>query len=206
MMLSKIQYISQGKSRREQEHYILQALSAGVDWVQVRWKDAPADELLQLSRYTREACRTYGAICIINDHISIAKEVDADGVHLGLDDAPVAEAKQLLGADKIIGGTANTVADIQQRIDEGCDYIGVGPYRFTTTKQRLSPLLRPEGYRKIIAHFAQQGITLPPIYAIGGIGLEDLAVIKHIGVYGVALSGLISQHPSSIAQLKKCLA
>ncbi len=122
----------------------------------------------------------------------IARTLDADGVHLGLDDMPVAEARSILGAGKIIGGTANTYEDVLQRVGEQCDYAGLGPFRFTTTKAQLSPVLGLTGFQDIMASLSAAGIAIP-VYAIGGILSEDLEALMGTGIYGIALSGLITR-------------
>lgn len=204
-MLSKLQYISQGKSALEQENNIRKALDNGADWIQIRWKNGGESERLALSEKVLNLCQTYKAVCIINDAIAIAKAIDADGVHLGLKDEAIEKARTILGNDKIIGGTANTVADIIQRTKEGCDYIGLGPFRFTTTKENLSPILGLEGYQNIIQILKEQSIQSPPIYAIGGIELSDIGAIKATGIYGIALSGIITGQPQLISQIKTIL-
>jgi thiamine-phosphate pyrophosphorylase len=135
----------------------------------------------------------YKATLIINDHADIAKAVDADGVHLGLQDMPVIEAKKIIGEHKIIGGTANTFEHVIQRYNEGCHYVGVGPFRFTTTKEKLSPVLGLEGYDMLIKKQDAQGISLP-IYAIGGIIPDDMEALMQTGIYGIAVSGTITNH------------
>ena len=105
---------------------------------------------------------------------------------------PVSEAKKIIG-DKIIGGTANTLSDVLKRVDEGCSYIGLGPFRFTTTKEKLSPVLGLEGYEKIMNELELRQIQML-VYAIGGIVLEDIRAIMETGVYGVAVSGIITNH------------
>lgn len=201
-MLSKLQYISQGVNAEEQERNILKALLNGADWIQVRWKNTDDRSLEKLCIKIRNYCREFGAQCIINDHVSIAKAIDADGVHLGLADTLVAEARNILGNNKIIGGTANTIEDIKQRIDENCDYIGLGPFRFTSTKEKLSPILGLEGYKNIFKHFQEQQISLPPVFAIGGIQVEDINALKDVGLYGVAVSGLIAKNPELVSTIK----
>lgn len=205
-MYSKLQYISQGTNAAEQIRNIREALEAGCNWIQLRFKNASTEEIKVLAKQVKEMCLSYTATFIINDHPLIAKEIKADGVHLGLQDMPVAEAKKIIG-DKIIGGTANTLSDVLKRVDEGCSYIGLGPFRFTTTKEKLSPVLGLEGYKKIMDELEQRQIKLP-VYAIGGIGLEDIQAIMQTGVYGVAVSGIITNHPDKkllIQQLNKFL-
>ena len=124
--------------------------------------------------------------------IEIAQKADADGVHLGLTDDSVAEARKALGPSKIIGGTANTLEDVLQRIAEKCDYVGLGPLRFTPTKEKLSPLLGFEGYQRIAKELESAGLSIP-IYAIGGIVQNDVELLKKTGIYGIAVSGMISE-------------
>ncbi|CDS92247.1 thiamine phosphate synthase [Sphingobacterium faecium] len=204
-MFSKIQYISQGNTALEQETNIRNALQAGADWIQLRWKEGNEDQLLTLAVCIKQLCFQYGAKLIINDHVHIAKAIDATGVHLGLTDSSIRDARLLLGSKKIIGGTANSLSDVQQRIAEKCDYIGLGPLRFTSTKEKLSPLLGYTGYQEIIQNLRTQGTDHPPIFAIGGILLEDMTLLQEMGIYGVALSGLITKKPQLIQELKNKL-
>lgn len=190
-MFHKLQYISQGATADIQLSYIQKALDAGCSWIQLRWKDQPEAALLELAYQVKEQCDQYQAALIINDHAAIVNAVDADGLHLGLTDMPVAEARQIIGPGKVIGGTANTMDDIRQRATEQCDYIGLGPFRFTTTKAKLSPVLGTAGYRSVTKAMAIESINIP-IYAIGGIQAEDLSDLMDTGIYGIALSGLIS--------------
>ncbi|WP_312747450.1 thiamine phosphate synthase [Sphingobacterium multivorum] len=204
--MERLQYISQGKTLREQKNNMLKALDAGAKWIQIRWKEAEEKDLYALAEEIRQACSEFGASCIINDHPSLAAAVDADGVHLGLDDCSVAAARHLLGAGKIIGGTANSFANVKQRISEHCDYIGLGPFNYTTTKQKLSPLLGIAGYENIIQQVRREGLPPIPIFAIGGISqLEDIQHLLEIGVYGVALSGIVTKTPNIVSSINKIL-
>ncbi|SIQ42757.1 thiamine phosphate synthase [Chryseobacterium sp. RU33C] len=203
--MEKLQYISQGNTFREQELCVRKALDNGVKWVQVRWKNAPENELIKLCEISKQLCSEYQAVCIINDHVQIAREIDADGVHLGLNDSAVKDARLILGENKMIGGTANTLSDVIQRIKESCDYIGLGPLRFTTTKEKLSPVLGFEGYQHIIDGLREKSIDVPKIFAIGGVTLEDILPLQEIGIYGIAVSGLITKQPSIINELKKVM-
>ncbi|MCW3160935.1 thiamine phosphate synthase [Chryseobacterium oryctis] len=203
--MEKLQYISQGFTREEQELNIRKALDNGVKWVQVRWKEASDEELINLCESSKKLCLEYQATCIVNDSVQMAKEVDADGVHLGLEDLSIQIARYILGENKIIGGTANTILDVLQRIDEQCDYIGLGPLRFTSTKDHLNPILGFEGYQKIIEKLKNKSIEIPKIYAIGGVIWEDVEQLQEIGVYGVAVSGQITNKPSIVNEFKKIL-
>lgn len=203
--MEKLQYISQGNTIQEQELCIRKALDNGIKWVQVRWKNAPENELIHLCEISKQLCSQYQSVCIINDHVHLAKEIDADGVHVGLNDIAVEDARLILGQNKMIGGTANTLSDVIRRINESCDYIGLGPLRFTTTKEKLSPVLGFEGYRKIVTGLQEQSIDIPKIFAIGSVTLEDILPLQEIGIYGVAVSGLITKQPSIINELKKVM-
>ncbi|MCW1964201.1 thiamine phosphate synthase [Chryseobacterium viscerum] len=203
--MEKLQYISQGNTLHEQELCIRKVLDNGIKWVQVRWKNAPENELINLCEISKQLCSEYQSVCIINDHVQIAKEIDADGVHLGLNDSAIEEARLILGENKIIGGTANTLSDVIQRIKESCDYIGLGPLRFTTTKEKLSPVLGFEGYQAIIDGLREKSIDIPRIFAIGSVTLEDILPLQGIGIYGVAVSGLITKQPTIINELKKVM-
>ncbi len=203
--MEKLQYISQGNTRKEQEFNIQNALDNGIQWIQVRWKNAPQNELARLCEVSRKLCSEYGAVLIINDHIQLAKEADADGVHLGLNDTSTEEARLILGDHRIIGGTANTIHNVLQRMNESCDYIGLGPLRFTATKEKLSPVLGFEGYREIIKNLEEKALEIPKIFAIGSVTLEDVLPLRQIGIYGVAVSGVITGQPALIREFKKAV-
>nr|WP_314492957.1 thiamine phosphate synthase [uncultured Chryseobacterium sp.] len=203
--MEKLQYISQGLTKADQELNIRKALDHGVKWIQVRWKNAPENELITLCEISKKMCSDNQAVCIINDHIQMAKDIDADGVHLGLKDDSVQTARYLLGENKIIGGTANTISDILQRMNEPCDYIGLGPLRFTSTKEQLSPVLGFEGYEKMIGELKSGSLEIPKIFAIGGVVLEDVELLRKIGIYGVAVSGQITHQHSLIRKFKTAM-
>lgn len=190
---------------QELELNIRKALDNGIKWVQIRWKNAPENELISLCETSKQLRSEYQSVCIINDNVQLAKKIDADGVHLGLSDGSINEARLILGKNKIIGGTANTISDVLQRIEESCDYIGLGPLRFTSTKEKLSPVLGFEGYQGIISHLKEKTVEIPKIFAIGGVTLEDIQSLQEAGIYGVAVSGQITNEPSIINEFKKAM-
>lgn len=190
---------------QEQELNIRKALDNGIKWVQIRWKNGPENELISLCETSKQLCSEYQSVCIINDNVQLAKKIDADGVHLGLSDGSINEARLILGENKIIGGTANTISDVLQRIEESCNYIGLGPLRFTSTKEKLSPVLGFEGYQGIINHLKEKTVEIPKIFAIGGVTLEDIQPLQEAGIYGVAVSGQITNEPSIINEFKKAM-
>lgn len=187
-MISTLHYISQPHHIEN----IRSACEAGCRWIQLRIKDAPEGTILQEALAAKAICDTYGATLIINDHPHIAKAIGADGVHVGKKDMTVAAARQITGNNMIVGGTANTLADILQHVKDGASYVGVGPYRFTTTKQQLSPILGLAGINAIMQQLQARGIDIPVI-AIGGILAEDLPALVATGIHGIAVSGLITQ-------------
>lgn len=181
------------------------ALEGGCRWIQLRMKDASPEEVEQEALRVQALCRTYHATFIIDDHVELVKKLHADGVHLGKHDMPVVEARRLLGNGFIIGGTANTFDDVKMHYEAGADYIGGGPFRFTTTKKNLSPILGLEGYRRIVSQMKEAGINLP-IVAIGGITREDIPAILQTGVTGVALSGTILRADNPTEETRRILA
>ena len=161
------------------EEEIRQAVDGGCRWVQLRMKDATRDEIVATAKRAKEICA---------DVVDIAKELQLDGVHLGKNDMHPDEAREILGGDFIIGATANTFDDVQALRHLDIDYIGLGPLRFTATKQKLSPVLGLDGYRDIIARMKDASINLP-VVAIGGITIADIEDVMATGVRGIAVSG-----------------
>jgi len=186
-----LQYISQGNTTEEHIQNIQKVCKAGVRWVQLRLKDTDMATYLHAAIEVRNICDQFGAIMIVNDNIDVAKIAMADGVHLGLNDANPKEARVALGDNFIIGGTANTIKDCLQHINDGVDYIGLGPFRHTTTKKKLSPVLELEGYHKIISELRIQNNEVP-VVGIGGITEQDIPQIMETGIFGIAVSGMLT--------------
>ena len=165
-------------------------LEGGCRWVQLRMKGATDEEVLRTGRDVAACCRACGATFILDDRVALVGLLGADGVHLGKNDMPMAEARRILGPGRIIGATANTFDDIARAAADGADYIGLGPFRFTRTKSNLSPILGLEGYCTILDRCRREGITLP-VVAIGGITAADIADLCATGIGGIALSGAL---------------
>ena len=189
--MHKIQYISQGNTANEHFDNCKNVLEAGGKWIQLRMKKFSSQEVKETALRVQLICKDFEAIFILNDNVKLTKEIDADGVHLGLTDTTISKALEQLDENKIVGGTANTYEDVVQRINEGCDYIGLGPFRFTKTKDNLSPTLGLEGYKTLIDRLTEEQLQIP-IIAIGGIEIEDISSILMTGVQGVALSSVLS--------------
>lgn len=185
-----LQFITDGQPD-EIPSQVKAALQGGVRWVQLRMKDATPDEMISMAKKIQPLCKEFGATFIVNDKPEVAAACSADGVHLGKEDMPPAEARKLLGKDAIIGATANTLDDVIRLSKEPIDYLGIGPYRFTGTKKKLAPVLGLEGYKSIFDGMKAHGITLPYV-TIGGIKAEDIAALAAIGATGFAVSGAIA--------------
>lgn len=192
MKISKLHYISQELEGKSHSMLIEEACRAGAGWVQLRMKNKSWEEALKIAQEVRKICTDYQAKLIVNDHVIIARDVNADGVHLGKTDMEPSKAREILGDGFIIGGTANTIGDIRALQKAKVDYIGLGPFRFTTTKENLSPILGLEGYRELLAQCKVDNNEIPVI-AIGGIQVEDLETLMTTGIHGVAVSGLINK-------------
>ena len=196
-----IQFISHYSERYSYLDSIQLALEGGCRWIQLRMKDATDDEVRPIAVEAQKLCRAYGAKFIIDDCVALVRELGADGVHLGKNDMPIREARQILGPDFIIGGTANTFEDAKAHYEASANYIGCGPFRFTTTKQKLAPVLGLDGYRHIIQQMRAANITIP-VVAIGGITKDDIPAILQTGITGIALSGTVLRADDPIAEMK----
>ena len=188
------------------------AVNAGVRWVQLRIKDQTRDQIRPIAIEALQFCKANDTKLIINDDVILAAEIGADGVHLGQTDMPATHARQIIGPDAIIGLTANTLEHLQQQHElnsttQTINYIGLGPFRFTQTKAKLSPVLGLAGYQQIMEEYRNQPSV--PIIAVGGIQLEDLSDLFQTKIYGVAISGAITNAPNKqqyIQQLKQIIA
>lgn len=196
-----VQFISHYSERYSYLDSIQLALEGGCRWIQLRMKDALDEEVRPIAIEAQKLCRHYNATFIIDDRVALVRELGADGVHLGKNDMPIREARQILGPDFIIGGTANTFEDAKAHYEASADYIGCGPFRFTTTKKKLAPVLGLDGYRHIIQQMRAANINIP-VVAIGGITKDDIPAILQTGITGIALSGTVLRADDPIAEMK----
>lgn len=191
------------------------ALEGGCRWIQLRMKDVSETILEHHALIIQEMCKEYGATFIIDDNVFLAKKINADGVHLGKNDMPITEARRILGDDCIIGATVNTFEDILKITNSlsstansqrpMVNYFGCGPFRFTQTKQKLSPILGIEGYKEIVKKKLEQNIDIP-IVAIGGIANADIPHILETGIDGIALSSSILRAENPIEEMKNIVS
>jgi len=172
-------------------------LAAGVPLLQLRVKQEPTRRHVELARAVNALAQRHGARLIINDRADIAALVDAAGVHLGQDDLPVAAARQILGAGKIIGYSTHTVAQAEAAAgDAVADYIGFGPLYLTTSKHRPDPVQGLAGLRQVRAR-----VSLP-IVAIGGITADTMADVLAAGADAVAMIGAITRADDVIGTVR----
>ena len=199
-----LQFISHYSERYSYLDSIRLALAGGCKWIQLRMKDATDDEVRPIAVAAQQLCREAGATFIIDDRVALVRELHADGVHLGKNDMPIREARRILGPDFIIGGTANTFDDVKLHYESSADYIGCGPFRFTTTKQKLAPVLGLDGYRSIVSQMRAADINIP-IVAIGGITEDDIPAILATGITGIALSGTVLRADNPVQKMNEIL-
>jgi len=187
--ISKLHYITTSAALTEK------ACMGGVDWIQLRLKNISYADYYTVAKEVQAICRDFGATFIINDNVALAMDVDADGVHIGKQDMAPDVTRTLIGERFIIGATANTVEDIIKLSSMPVNYIGLGPFRFTNTKQNLSPVIGIDGYKKIFTELTEKNVQYPPLVGIGGIMVNDMNELMTTGLYGVAVSGAITDHP-----------
>ena len=185
MYLGGLCFISGSRtSWRSCENTVLEALKAGVRWIQYRNKDGSRREIFRESVNLRKITRDFNTMLIINDHADIALAADADGVHLGQDDLPLKEARKIIGRDKIIGISTHNLDEAIDAGRSGADYIGFGPIFHTITKDAGSPKgISLLGEIKNKVHI--------PVVAIGGINLENAGSVFETGADAIAVSSAI---------------
>ena len=203
--MTDIQFITHFTKKISYEDSAALALQGGCRWIQLRMKEAEKEEIIETAHKVRALCDEFGAKLILDDHVELVKETRADGVHLGNNDMPICQARKLLGKNYIIGGTANTFEDVKRIYEEGANYVGCGPFRYTTTKKNLSPILGTAGYAYILQRMKAEKISIP-IVAIGGIGYADIPKLKEIGINGIAISGSILRAADPIAEMKRMIS
>ncbi|WP_117880969.1 thiamine phosphate synthase [Aureibaculum luteum] len=201
MIIPKLHYISQGITPAAHLEHIQKACTSGSELVQLRLKNISEKKYLKFAEEAREITAHFQTRLIINDNYKIAKAVKADGVHLGKTDASATEARKHLYTWQLIGGTANTVQDCEALLAKEVDYISLGPFRFTTTKENLPSVLGLDGYTTLLKALK----TETPIIGVGGITTADVADILATGIAGIAVSEAITKDFNTIRTFNQLL-
>ncbi len=168
-----------------------EAVRGGVTVVQLRGKNLSSRDLLELGLRAADLLARVGVPLLINDRVDIALACGATGVHLGQEDMPVQEARRILGPDRLIGVSVNTVQESLRAEQEGADYVGAGPVHVTATKATALAVLGPEGIGRI-----KRAVRIP-VVAIGGIGTANAAALAAAGADGIAVVSAILGAPDA---------
>lgn len=176
------------------------AAEAGVRLFQYRDKTASASEAYRRALGLRRAAAEAGALFFVNDRCDLALAVDADGVHLGQDDMPLALARTILGPEKIVGLSTHCEADVIQAMAGGADYIGFGPIFQTGSKRDHEPVVGIDGLKRI------RRLTQLPVFAIGGITADRIAPVLAAGADGVAVISAIIGAPDVGSAVRSCIS
>ena len=185
-----LQFITHPSEKYSIAEEVQMAIEGGCRWIQLRMKDASDEEVRNVALEIIPMCQETDTFLIIDDRVELVNELRVSGVHLGKEDMDPMQAREILGPHAIIGVTANTAADIIKFKGKDVDYVGLGPFRFTTTKKNLAPEIGLEGYTEIVKDVRAAGVELP-IVAIGGITEDDVKPLRATGVNGIAMSGAI---------------
>lgn len=199
-----LQFITNESDKYSIAEEVQMAIEGGCRWVQLRMKDATDEEVRETALELIPMCQETDTFLVINDRVNVVNDLKVSGVHLGKDDMNPLEARELLGPHAIIGITANTAADIIKYKGKDIDYVGVGPFRFTTTKKNLAPELGLDGYKAIVDEVRTAGIELP-LVAIGGITIDDIESLMATGIQGIAMSGAIINAPDPMLYTSKVM-
>ncbi|CAB4913179.1 unannotated protein [freshwater metagenome] len=164
------------------------ALAGGVDVFQLRAKDAPDEELLEAARVARALCDTHGALFFLNDRPELVGSAAADGAHVGQDDVSIARARELAGAEALIGRSTHSPEQVDGAHVDGADYLGVGPVHATPTKPGRTPV-----GLDLVAYAA--GAATLPWFAIGGLDAGGVDAVLAAGATRIAVVRAITQAP-----------
>ncbi len=188
----RIQFITSVSEGLNHIEATRKACEAGIKWIQYRNKDASPAKLWEETLKIKAICKEFNTVLIINDNPDLAFESNSDGVHLGKEDVSVEEARNLIGDKFIIGSSCNNIDDIIRAQYDGANYVGLGPFRMTKTKNNLNPVLGKTGFEKVMNSYLKNKLSIP-VYAIGGVNADDVDFFLSIGVYGVAVSSTITE-------------
>jgi thiamine-phosphate pyrophosphorylase len=193
----RLQFLTLDAAPRAHREQARAALEGGVRWIQLRAKHLPPEAWVAEAVAIAELCRDFGAVFVVNDSPEVALRAEADGVHLGGDDASPAAARALLGEFAIVGVTLNEPAHVARFAGVRVDYAGVGPFRHTLSKQKLAAVHSPDSLAGLIAAAAPL-----PCFAIGGVTAADWSAVRALGAHGIAVSGAIALADDPISAAK----
>lgn len=172
------------------------AIKGGADTIQFRQKTGPIREIIRQAQEVREVTAAHGIPLIVNDRLDVALACRADGLHLGQSDMPMELARDILGKEFIIGGSANSKEEIKFCLRAEVDYIGIGPVFPTGSKDDASPALGLDGFKAIA------GELYTPVVAIGGVTSENIPALYEAGTFGVAVISAVCCQPDPAAAAK----
>ena len=185
----KIYLVTDEKACLGKDFYncIEEAIKGGVRTVQLREKNVSTKDFYEKALKVKEICKSYEVLFIINDRLDIAQAVEADGVHLGQSDIPIEKAREILKDKFLIGATARNIEEAKRAELLGADYIGSGAIFGTSTKDNAQKL-EMEALKKIVSS------VKIPVFAIGGININNVGILKNIGLQGIcSVSGILSE-------------
>lgn len=201
MIIPKLHYISQGISPKDHLENIQKACTSGAELVQLRLKNISDKKFLKFAMEAREITSHFQTRLLINDHYKIAKEVKADGVHLGKTDSCPTIARDYLYTWQLIGGTANTLQDCETLIEKEVDYISLSPFRLATDDDSSPTILGLNGFTLITEALH----TETPIIGFGDITTDDVRAILETGISGIAVSNEITRDFNTIKTFNQLL-
>ena len=185
-----------------EEEFLLrveQALKGGATLLQLREKEKSTREYIELAEKVHEIAKRYNVPLIIDDRVDVALAIDAEGVHVGANDMPIATARKLMGDDKIVGATAKTVPWAKEAYEQGADYLGVGAIYPTTTKV-VTVLTSTETLDEIT-----KAVPIP-VNAIGGLNKDNIDILKGIGISGICAVSAIMKAENPADETKTLLS
>lgn len=194
---SGLYFITDSTNYDEEEFLfrVEQALKGGVTLLQLREKEKSTREYIELAEKVHELAKQYNVPLIIDDRVDVALAIDAEGVHVGASDMPVALARKLMGEDKIVGATAKTVPWAKEAYEQGADYLGVGAIYPTTTKVK-TVLTSTDTLRDIC-----NAVPIP-VNAIGGLNKDNMDVLAGVPIAGICVVSAImkAEEPKRAAE------
>ena len=198
---SSLYFITDSTNYTEEEFLfrVEQALKGGATLLQLREKEKSTREYIELAEKVHEIAKRYNVPLIIDDRVDVALAIDAEGVHVGASDMPVATARKLMGDDKIVGATAKTVPWAKEAYEQGADYLGVGAIYPTTTKV-VTVLTSTETLDAIT-----KAVPIP-VNAIGGLNKDNVDILKGIGISGICVVSAIMKAENPEKEAKTLLS